>query len=88
MFENLQFNKVTQNLSFDVKTEGLPIYNAIFNGLRRILITDLPIIGFLFDSDESTIDIEENYTAYNIETCLKIYSLTKGYCSRYLYISF
>ena len=67
MFENLQFNKVTQNLSFDVKTEGLPIYNAIFNGLRRILITDIPIIGFLFDSDESTIDIEENYTEQSNE---------------------
>lgn len=63
MFSNLIQDNVNNSILFEV--EGVHI--SILNGLRRILTSDIPIVGFLGNSDENTIEITDNTTVLTNE---------------------
>jgi len=61
MFKDLIFNEKTNNLKFEVSNIDISILNA----LRRILLSDIPILGFKID--DNLIEIEENTSVLNNE---------------------
>lgn len=63
MFSNFVFSNISNSLSFSIKNVDI----SIINGIRRTLITDIPIIGFVSDSDDKSILIHHNNTSLNNE---------------------
>lgn len=63
MFTNFSFDKTSNQISFNISNLSL----AIINGIRRVLISDIPIIGFAGEGDELSIDIFSNNTPLNNE---------------------
>ena len=63
MFSNLTKDTVSNSILFEV--EGVHI--SILSGLRRILTSDIPIVGFLGNSDENSIEITDNTTVLTNE---------------------
>jgi DNA-directed RNA polymerase subunit L len=61
MFKNYKLNKISNELEFEISDIDI----SILNGLRRILISDIPILGFKID--DNLINIEENTTSLNNE---------------------
>lgn len=61
MFKNFKLNKISNELEFEISDIDI----SILNGLRRILISDIPILGFKID--DNLINIEENTTSLNNE---------------------
>ena len=55
MFNNYLYDPISQKHSFDIKDMDLSIANSI----RRIILTEIPVVGF-YGEDEPTIDIIEN----------------------------
>jgi DNA-directed RNA polymerase subunit L len=61
MFKKYKYSKISNELEFEISNIDI----SILNGLRRILISDIPILGFKID--ENLINIEENTTSLNNE---------------------
>ena len=55
MFNNYLYDPKSQKHSFDIKNMDLSIANSI----RRIILTEIPVVGF-YGEDEPTIEIIEN----------------------------
>jgi DNA-directed RNA polymerase II subunit RPB3 len=55
MFKNYQYEPKSEKHSFDIDNIDLSIANSI----RRIILTEIPVVGF-YGEDESTIDITTN----------------------------
>lgn len=55
MFNNYVYDPIAQKHSFDIKNMDLSIANSI----RRIILTEIPVVGF-YGEDEPTIEIIEN----------------------------
>lgn len=55
MFKNYSFNNKAEKHSFDINNVDL----SIINGIRRIILTDIPVIGF-DGEDEPSIEIINN----------------------------
>ena len=55
MFKNYSFDEKSQKNSFDIEKMDL----SIANGIRRIILTEIPTVGF-YGEDEPTIDIMKN----------------------------
>jgi DNA-directed RNA polymerase subunit L len=57
MFRNLSFDDVTNRTSFEIHD----IDQSIVNGLRRVVLSELPVLGFQGEPmDEATITIHKN----------------------------
>ena len=63
MFSDFIFDKVSNKIT--VSIQNLDI--SIINGIRRTLITDIPIVGFIGEEPEQSINIIENNTPLNNE---------------------
>lgn len=59
----LSYNKKLNRISFETKDIDL----SILNGIRRILLMDIPILGFIGNGIDSTVNIIENTTVLNNE---------------------
>ena len=55
MFKNYNYEPKSQKNSFDIENMDL----SIINGIRRVILTEIPIIGF-YGEDEPTIEIHKN----------------------------
>ena len=55
MFRNYSFDKKADKHSFDMNEVDL----SIINGIRRTILTDIPVVGFMGE-DEPTVDIIYN----------------------------
>lgn len=56
MFADLRLDAVTNRATFDIHGVDL----AIVNGLRRTLLSDIPILGFRFDERSPSITVRKN----------------------------
>lgn len=63
MLSNFSYNKKLNRISFETKDIDL----SILNGIRRILLMDIPILGFIGNGIDSTVNIIENTTVLNNE---------------------
>jgi len=52
MFHNYSYNDKSEKHSFDINEVDL----SIVNGIRRTILTDIPVVGFIGE-DEPTIEI-------------------------------
>lgn len=59
----LSYNKKLNRISFETKDIDL----SILNGIRRILLMDIPILGFIGNGIDTTVNIMENTTVLNNE---------------------
>jgi DNA-directed RNA polymerase alpha subunit len=59
----LSYNKKLNRISIETKDVDL----SILNGIRRILLMDIPILGFIGNGIDSTVNIIENTTVLNNE---------------------
>ena len=59
----LSYNKKLNRISFETRDIDL----SILNGIRRILLMDIPILGFIGNGIDSTVNIIENTTVLNNE---------------------
>jgi DNA-directed RNA polymerase subunit L len=57
------YNEKLNRISFETKGIDLPI----LNGIRRVLLMDIPILGFIGNGLDSTVNIIENTTVLNNE---------------------
>lgn len=63
MFRDIKINKISNNIQFIITKIDL----SIINGIRRTLMTDIPIVGFIGEGSELSINIIENETPLNNE---------------------
>lgn len=63
MLSNFSYNKKLNRIS--VETADIDL--SILNGIRRILLMDIPILGFIGNGIDSTVNIIENTTVLNNE---------------------
>ena len=63
MLSNFSCNKKLNRISIETKDIDL----SILNGIRRILLMDIPILGFIGNSIDTTVNIIENTTVLNNE---------------------
>jgi DNA-directed RNA polymerase alpha subunit len=59
----LRYNKKLNRISIETKDIDL----SILNGIRRILLMDIPILGFIGNGIDTTVNIIENTTVLNNE---------------------
>lgn len=59
----LSYNEKLNRISIETKDVDL----SILNGIRRILLMDIPILGFIGNGIDSTVNIIENTTVLNNE---------------------
>ena len=57
------YNEKTNRISFTMKDVDL----SILNGIRRVLLMDIPILGFIGNGIDSTVNIIKNTTVLNNE---------------------
>jgi len=57
------YNEKTNRISFTIKDVDL----SILNGIRRVLLMDIPILGFIGNGIDSTVNIIKNTTVLNNE---------------------
>jgi|UniRef100_A0A6C0LGJ0 DNA-directed RNA polymerase subunit L len=55
MFKNYNYDPKSQKNSFDIQNMDL----SIVNGIRRVLLTEIPIVGF-YGEDEPSIEVHKN----------------------------
>lgn len=55
MFKNYSYDSITEKHTFEINNVDL----SVINGIRRTILTDIPIIGFIGE-EHSTIDIKNN----------------------------
>ena len=63
MLSNFSCNKKLNRISIETKDIDL----SILNGIRRILLMDIPILGFIGNGIDTTVNIIENTTVLNNE---------------------
>lgn len=63
MFYNYFINKNKNGVSFETKNIDI----SILNGIRRTLIMDIPVLGFVRSGIDTSVDIIENNTVLNNE---------------------
>lgn len=63
MLSNFSYNKKLNRISIETKDIDL----SILNGIRRILLMDIPILGFIGNGIDTTVNIIENTTVLNNE---------------------
>lgn len=63
MFNDFKYNKVNNRLQFNIKDIDV----SIVNGIRRILISDIPILGFIGEGPELSIEMVQNKSPLNNE---------------------
>tara|TARA_Y100000389_G_C17471316_1_gene531435 strand:+ start:3469 stop:4512 length:1044 start_codon:yes stop_codon:yes gene_type:complete len=63
MFTEIEFNKLSNRLTFTISDLDL----SIINGIRRILLSEIPIVGFVGEGIELSIKIDKNTTPLNNE---------------------
>ena len=73
-------NKSENNIEFDIKgTSEDGLHKSIINGLRRVLLSMIPTIGFRTEKNDSDIIIEKNTTSLHNEYLLHRISLVPLY---------
>jgi DNA-directed RNA polymerase alpha subunit len=58
-----RYNEKLNRISFETKNIDL----SILNGIRRVLLMDIPILGFIGNGSDTTVNIIENNTVLNNE---------------------
>ena len=55
MFKNYSYDKYAQKHSFDIENLDL----SVINGIRRIILTEIPVVGF-YGEEETSIEMISN----------------------------
>lgn len=56
MFQNWKYDAVPQRYSFEIHNVDVSVVNA----LRRTILTDIPVVGFMGEGDQTSVEIIQN----------------------------